>query len=124
MRFLLVLLLLFSGVAAGQGYPSKPIRIIVPLVPGGNQDIMARAVAEEVSKGLGQQIVVENRPGQSAIIGTQAVKASAPDGYTLLSLGGDHFRARARDREERRLRPGEGLRRRQPHLPHPAGAGG
>jgi len=47
---------------------------------------MARAVAEEVSKGLGQQIVVENRPGQSAIIGTQAVKASAPDGYTLLSV--------------------------------------
>src|SRR5207244_4059802 len=86
MRFLLVLLLLFSGAAAGQGYPSKPIRIIVPLVPGGNQDIMARAVAEELSKGLGQQIVVENRPGQSAIIGTQAVKAAAPDGYTLLSV--------------------------------------
>jgi len=58
----------------------------VPLVPGGNQDIMARAVAEQVSKGLGQQIVVENRPGQSAIIGTQAVKASAADGYTLLSV--------------------------------------
>src|SRR6267143_4948134 len=52
----------------------------------GNQDIMARAVAEEVSKGLGQQLVVENRPGQSAIIGTQAVKAAAPDGYTLLSV--------------------------------------
>lgn len=58
----------------------------MPLVPGGNQDIMARAVAEQVSKGLGQQIVVENRPGQSAIIGTQAVKASAADGYTLLSV--------------------------------------
>jgi len=85
MRFVLVLLLFFSGATAGQGYPSKPIRVIVPLVPGGNQDIMARAVAEELSKGLGQQIVVENRPGQSAIIGTQAVKAAAPDGYTLLS---------------------------------------
>ena len=86
MRFVLVLLLFFSGATAGQGYPSKPIRVIVPLVPGGNQDIMARAVAEELSKGLGQQIVVENRPGQSAIIGTQAVKAAAPDGYTLLSV--------------------------------------
>jgi tripartite-type tricarboxylate transporter receptor subunit TctC len=76
----------FAGVAYAQGYPAKPIRIIVPLVPGGNQDIMARAVAEELSKGLGQQIVVENRPGQSAIVGTQAVKASAADGYTLLSV--------------------------------------
>ncbi|HXM81886.1 MAG TPA: tripartite tricarboxylate transporter substrate binding protein [Burkholderiales bacterium] len=85
-RFFLLLVFLFSSVAAGQGYPSKPIRIVVPLVPGGNQDIMARAVAEQVSKGLGQQIVVENRPGQSAIIGTQAVKASAADGYTLLSV--------------------------------------
>ena len=69
-----------------QGYPAKSIRLIVPLAPGGNQDIVARAVAEEVSKVLGQQIVVENRPGSSAIVGTQSVKASAPDGYTLLSV--------------------------------------
>ncbi len=86
MRFLALLAaLLLTETAAAQGYPAKPIHLIVPLVPGGNQDIMARAVAEEISKGLGQQIVVENRPGQSAIIGTQAVKNSAPDGYTLLS---------------------------------------
>jgi tripartite-type tricarboxylate transporter receptor subunit TctC len=64
----------------------KPVRLIVPLVPGGNQDIVARAVAEELSRGLGQQVVVENRPGVAAIVGTQAVKASAPDGYTLLSV--------------------------------------
>lgn len=75
-----------SGAAKAQAYPTKPIRLIVPLVPGGNQDIMARAVADEVAKGLGQQVIVENRPGQSAIIGTQAVKAAAPDGYTLLSV--------------------------------------
>ncbi len=87
MKGLILFLFLFCGILEAQTYPAKPIRIIVPLVPGGNQDIMARAVAEEVSKGLGQQIVVENRPGQSAIIGTQAVKASAPDGYTLLSVG-------------------------------------
>jgi tripartite-type tricarboxylate transporter receptor subunit TctC len=67
-------------------YPTKPIRMIVPLVPGGNQDIVARAVAEELSKSLGQQVIVENRPGQSAIIGTQFVKNSQPDGYTLLSV--------------------------------------
>ena len=85
-RTILAAVLLSAGAALAQGYPVKPLRLIVPLVPGGNQDIMARAVAEEVSKGLGQQIVVENRPGQSAIIGTVAVAKSPPDGYTLLSV--------------------------------------
>ena len=85
-RTMLIAALLSAGAALAQGYPAKPIRLIVPLVPGGNQDIMARAVAEEISKGLGQQVVVENRPGQSAIIGTVAVAKSPPDGYTLLSV--------------------------------------
>jgi len=85
MRTLLLALLLCVTSAFAQ-YPNKPIRMIVPLVPGGNQDIVARAVAEEVSKNLGQPVVVENRPGQSAIIGTQFVKNSQPDGYTLLSV--------------------------------------
>ena len=79
-------LLFLAANAAAQGYPNKPVRMIVPLVPGGNQDIVARAVAEELSKGLGQQVIVENRPGQSAIIGTQFVKNAPPDGYTLLSV--------------------------------------
>jgi tripartite-type tricarboxylate transporter receptor subunit TctC len=78
--------LFFAANAWAQSYPAKPIRLIVPLVPGGNQDIVARAVAEELSKGLGQQVIVENRPGQSAIIGTQFVKAAPADGYTLLSV--------------------------------------
>ena len=78
--------LLLATSAFAQTYPVKPIRIVVPLVPGGNQDIVARAVAEELSKGLGQQVIVENRPGQSAIIGTQFVKSAPPDGYTLLSV--------------------------------------
>jgi tripartite-type tricarboxylate transporter receptor subunit TctC len=85
MRTLLLALLLCVTSAFAQ-YPNKPIRMIVPLVPGGNQDIVARAVAEEVSKNLGQPVVVENRPGQSAIIGSQFVKNSQPDGYTLLSV--------------------------------------
>src|SRR5262245_47200223 len=67
-------------------YPAKPVRVIVPLAPGGNQDIVARAIAEEISKGLGQQVIVENRPGASALVGTQAVAKAAPDGYTLLSV--------------------------------------
>jgi tripartite-type tricarboxylate transporter receptor subunit TctC len=83
---MLLAAIFFSGSSWAQTYPVKPIRIIVPLVPGGNQDIVARAVAEELSRGLGQQVIVENRPGQSAIIGTQFVKAAPPDGYTLLSV--------------------------------------
>ena len=78
--------LFFAANAWAQSYPAKPVRLIVPLVPGGNQDIVARAVAEELSKGLGQPVIVENRPGQSAIIGTQFVKAAPADGYTLLSV--------------------------------------
>ncbi|HWI35077.1 MAG TPA: tripartite tricarboxylate transporter substrate binding protein [Burkholderiales bacterium] len=86
MRRLLFLALLATAHALAQPFPTKPIRLVVPLVPGGNQDIVARAVAEEMSKGLGQQVVVENRPGQSAIIGTQFVKSAPADGYTLLSV--------------------------------------
>jgi tripartite-type tricarboxylate transporter receptor subunit TctC len=87
LRFLLTVAALVAGFAcSAQPYPSKPIRLVVPLVPGGNQDIVARAVAEELSKGLGQQVIVENRPGQSAIIGTQFVKNAPPDGHTLLSV--------------------------------------
>ena len=82
----LALLVLLSGSAMAQSFPTKPIRMVVPLVPGGNQDIVARAVAEELAKILGQQVIVENRPGQSAIIGTQYVKSAPPDGYTLLSV--------------------------------------
>ena len=87
MKLLFSLLLAsWACLASAQSYPTKPVRIVVPLVPGGNQDIVARAVAEELSKGLGQQFIVENRPGIGAIVGTQAVKNSPADGYTLLSV--------------------------------------
>ena len=86
MRAMIWALLLVAANTWAQTYPNKPIRMIVPLVPGGNQDIVARAVAEELSRSLGQQVIVENRPGQSAIIGTQFVKSAPPDGYTLLSV--------------------------------------
>jgi tripartite-type tricarboxylate transporter receptor subunit TctC len=86
LRALLFAAVLLAGAASAQTYPAKPIHLIVPLVPGGNQDIVARAVAEEMAKGLGQPMVVENRPGQSAIVGTQHVKNAQPDGYTLLSV--------------------------------------
>ena len=85
-KAVLTVLFLVAGNAFAQAFPAKPVRMIVPLVPGGNQDIVARAVAEELAKNLGQQVIVENRPGQSAIIGTQHVKSAPPDGYTLLSV--------------------------------------
>ena len=76
----------YSATLPAQVYPAKPVRIIVPLVPGGNLDIVARAVAQRLGEGLGQQIIVENRPGASSLVGTQYVAKSVPDGYTLLAM--------------------------------------
>jgi tripartite-type tricarboxylate transporter receptor subunit TctC len=67
-----------------QGYPNKPIRLIVPYAPGGGVDIMARIVSPRLSERLGVQVVVENRGGGGTVIGTDAVAKSAADGYTLL----------------------------------------
>ena len=66
-------------------YPNRPIKIIVPVAPGGNVDIVARAIAEPLSKALGQQVIVENKPGASSLLGTNLVAKAAPDGYTLLA---------------------------------------
>ncbi len=78
---------LTAGPAAhAQNYPTKPIRVIVPLVPGGNLDIVARAVAAPLGEALGQQIIVENRAGASSLVGTQFVAKAPADGYTLLAI--------------------------------------
>ena len=76
------------GHASAQNYPSKPIRLVVPFTPGGVTDTSGRLIAEQLSKRLGQQVIVDNKPGASGNIGTQQVAAAEPDGYTLL-LGFD-----------------------------------
>jgi tripartite-type tricarboxylate transporter receptor subunit TctC len=76
----------WATLAQGQDYPSHAVRVIVPLTAGGNVDIVARTVAEQIARTLGQPVVVENRPGASSLVGTQAVAKAAPDGYTLLAM--------------------------------------
>src|SRR3989440_5591119 len=73
-----------AGGAAAQGYPARPVKILVGFAAGGPTDVIARIVAQDMTGSLGQSFVVENRPGANAIIATEAVARSAPDGYTLL----------------------------------------
>lgn len=87
-RFLACMLLACLGGAAlpalADTYPSKPIRLIVPYAAGGGTDTVARLLGQKLSASMGQQVIVENRPGASTQLGTSAVVTAAPDGYTLL----------------------------------------
>lgn len=89
MRLLLCFLLMISTGAAAQGYPDKPLRLIIPFPPGGSNDVVGRVIAAQLGERLGQTVVVDNRGGAGGTIGINAAAKSAPDGYTLglVSLG-------------------------------------
>src|SRR3979490_1383908 len=77
------IVLAYSAVALGQGWPNRPIRMVVPYTPGGYTDLMARLVGQKIPEALGQPVIFENKPGANAIIGTDVVAKAAPDGYTF-----------------------------------------
>ena len=74
--------------AWAQAWPSKPIKIIVPFPPGNTTDTQSRLIAPTLSERLGQPVIVENRPGASGILGTDAIAKAAPDGYTIGTVQG------------------------------------
>jgi tripartite-type tricarboxylate transporter receptor subunit TctC len=80
----MVVLWLAAAAAAAADYPAKPLRLIVPFAPGGGNDVIARVVSTQLAAGLGQQVLVDNRPGASGITATDLVAKSPPDGSTVL----------------------------------------
>jgi tripartite-type tricarboxylate transporter receptor subunit TctC len=83
-RFIALSFALFASTAAAQSFPTKPIRVIIPFVPGGSSDIVGRAIASKFQGELGQPAVVENKPGANGAIAAEFVAKSDPDGYTVL----------------------------------------
>jgi tripartite-type tricarboxylate transporter receptor subunit TctC len=81
---LMAVVALQTAVARAQAYPTRPIRVVVPFSPGGAVDGPMRVIAQELARRLGQQVIVDNRPGAGATIGSEAVAKAAADGYTLL----------------------------------------
>jgi tripartite-type tricarboxylate transporter receptor subunit TctC len=91
LRAMLAFVLLCCGPAAwSQAYPSKTVRVVVPYAVGGSADVYGRVLAAKLSDNLGHPFVIENRPGGGAVVGTDAVAKSAPDGYTVLVMSNTH----------------------------------
>jgi len=83
-------LLTFGVVQAAEPFPLHPLRIVVPTGAGGVTDVVARVVAQKLGERLGQQVIVDNRPGAGGVPGSQIVATAAPDGYTLLMVFPSH----------------------------------
>src|SRR5262249_21110405 len=99
-----------SRIARAQAYPTRPVRIVVGFPAGGATDITARLMAQWLSDRLGQQFVIENRPGAAGTIAAQAVVKGAPDGYTLLQIGTPNARGRSAQHASRSMDAGIVLR--------------
>jgi tripartite-type tricarboxylate transporter receptor subunit TctC len=81
-----VLLAVSSSLALAQAYPAKPVRLIIPFPPGGSNDVVGRAIGQQLAERLGQAVVIDNRGGAGSVIGTNEGAKAAPDGYTLLLI--------------------------------------
>ena len=92
-----VLLLLVSGVAGAQSYPAKPVRMLIGFSAGGGADVVTRGLSPRLVEGLGQQIVIDNRPGANGLIAAELAAKAPPDGYTLLVAPGNYSFAPAMD---------------------------
>src|SRR5438132_945420 len=90
-RAVTAVLLCLAGLAQAQPYPVKPIHFIVPFPPGGGNDTVARAIAQQLGPDLGQPVVIDNRPGAGGSVGAELAAKSPPDGYTLFLAGEVHL---------------------------------
>src|SRR5439155_2266609 len=81
----------FASAALAQSYPTKPIKIIIPFPPGNTMDIMTRLIGPKMTERMGQQIIAENRPGASGMLGLDFVAKAAPDGYTIAAGQGGNL---------------------------------
>src|SRR4051794_1415032 len=88
MRFFVLALVLHLGLASAQSYPTKALKLVTPFPPGGSADVIARLAADRLSEGLGQPVVVDNRPGAGGLVGNEYAAKQPADGYTLLLITG------------------------------------